>query len=129
MSLPPVPARRTLFGRALQRHCPLCGGHPLFDGWFRMKDRCPSCGIRMRRGEDGYTLGALWFNLLLAESITMTVFIVTLVRTWPTPPWDRLQIIGPLEAIIMPLVVWPFARTMFLAFDLMVRPPTEKDLG
>ena len=52
--------------------CPVCGGGPMFTGWFRMKEHCPSCGIRMRRGEDGYTLGALWFNLFLAELITMS---------------------------------------------------------
>jgi len=83
----------------------------------------------MRRGEDGYTLGALWFNLLLAEAITMSVFLGTLVATWPTPPWDTLQIVGPLEAVVMPLLVWPFARTLFLAFDLLFRPPTAQDLA
>jgi len=106
----------------------MCGGGPLFSGWFRMKDHCPSCRIRMRRGEDGYTLGALWFNLLLAESITMAVFVITLARTWPTPPWDVLQVAGPIEAIIFPLLVWPFARTLFLAFDLCIRPLTARDL-
>jgi uncharacterized protein (DUF983 family) len=129
MSLPPVPSRATMFGRALRRRCPLCGGGPLFRGWFRMQEHCPSCGLRMRRGEDGYTLGALWFNLLLAEAITMSVFLGTLVATWPTPPWDTLQIVGPLEAVVMPLLVWPFARTLFLAFDLLFRPPTAQDLA
>ena len=93
-----------------------------------MKDHCPECGIRTRRGEDGYTLGALWFNLFLAESITTAIFVITLVRTWPTPPWDWLQIAGPAEAIVIPLLVWPFARTLFLAFDLCFRPLEPKDL-
>jgi len=117
-----------MFARAIRRRCPVCGGGPLFQGWFRMRDHCPGCGIRTRRGEDGYTLGALWFNLFLAELITTSVFVATLVRTWPDPPWDTLQIVGPAEAIIMPLLVWPFARTLFLAFDLSFRPLTEKDL-
>ena len=127
-SLPVLPPRRVTFARALRRHCPACGGHPLFHGWFRMRDRCPGCHLRMRRGEDGYTLGALWFNLFLAELITMTSFVVTLVRTWPDPPWDVLQVVGPIEAIVMPLLVWPFARTLFLAFDLCIRPPEPRDL-
>lgn len=29
----------------------------------------------------------------------------------------------------MPLLVWPFARTLFLAFDLSIRPLDAKDLG
>jgi hypothetical protein len=93
-----------------------------------MQDHCPSCRLRTRRGEDGYTLGALWFNLFLAELITVTGFVTTLVRTWPNPPWDRLQVIGPIEAIVMPLLIWPFARTLFLAFDLCFRPLEAKDL-
>lgn len=93
-----------------------------------MTDHCPQCSIRMRRDEDGYTLGALWFNLLLAESLTMAVFVTTLVRTWPNPPWDTLQILSPIEAIAFPLLIWPFARTLFLAFDLCIRPLTERDL-
>ncbi len=128
-SIPALPAKRVMYARALRRHCPLCGGHPLFQGWLRMRDRCPDCGIRMRRGEDGYTLGALWFNLFLAELITTTSLVVTLVRTWPSPPWDLLQVIGPVEAILMPLLVWPFARTLFLAFDLGFRPPEPRDFA
>jgi uncharacterized protein (DUF983 family) len=117
-----------MFGRALRQRCPICGGGPLFRGWFHMRDRCPSCGLSTRRGEDGYTLGALWFNLFVAELLTMTVFVATLARTWPSPPWDILQVVGPIEAIVMPLLVWPFARTLFLAFDLCFRPLEDKDL-
>jgi uncharacterized protein (DUF983 family) len=127
-ALPPMPKKRVMFGRALRRFCPICGGRHLFRSWFRMKDHCPSCGMRTRRGEDGYTLGALWFNLFLAELITVTGFVLTLVRTWPNPPWDLLQIVGPIEAIVMPLLVWPFARTLFLAFDLSFRPLEMKDM-
>ena len=117
-----------MFARAMRRRCPVCGGGPLFANWLRMKDHCPTCGIRMRRGEDGYTLGALWFNLFLAELITTASFVTTLVRTWPNPPWDLLQIVGPVEAIVMPLLIWPFARTLFLAFDLGIRPLEQKDI-
>ena len=117
-----------MFARAIRRRCPVCGGGPLFANWLQMKDHCPSCGIRMRRGEDGYTLGALWFNLFLAELITTASFVTALVRTWPNPPWDLLQIVGPIEAVIMPLLIWPFARTLFLAFDLGIRPLNQKDI-
>jgi uncharacterized protein (DUF983 family) len=120
-------ASSSMFWRAVRKRCPLCGGGGLFAGWFRIEDHCPGCGLRSRRGEDGYTLGALWFNLFLSELITMSVFLTTLFRTWPDPPWDTLQILGPLEAIVIPLLVWPYARTLFLAFDLSFRPPTSAD--
>lgn len=127
-TLPAVPPKRTMFLLALRRRCPVCGTGPLFQRWFKMKDHCPGCGIRTRRGEDGYTLGALWFNLFLAETITMAIFVTTLIRTWPNPPWGWLQVAGPVEAVVIPLLVWPFARTLFLAFDLCFRPLEPKDL-
>ena len=50
------------------------------------------------------------------------------MRTWPNPPWDLLQVVGPLEAIVIPLLVWPFARTRFLAFDRCIRPLNQEDM-
>jgi uncharacterized protein (DUF983 family) len=121
---------RTMLGRAVRRHCPICGGGNLFTGWLRMGSHCPTCGLSFHRGEDGYTLGALWFNLMMAEGFTMVTFLTTLYVTWPDPPWDRLQYTGPAEAVIMPFVFYPFARTLFLAFDLGFRPldPAELQL-
>lgn len=123
------PIKRVMFRRAIRKRCPICGGGALFRGWFHMKEHCPTCGLRTRRGEDGYTLGAVWFNLFLAEVLTVSVFVTTLIRTWPDPPWDVLQVVGPIEAIITPLLVWPFARTLFLAFDLCFRPMEQKDFA
>ena len=123
------PVKRVMFGRAIRKQCPICGGGSLFRGWFTMKEHCPTCGLRTRRGEDGYALGAVWFNLFLAEVLTVSVFVATLIRTWPNPPWAVLQVLGPVEAIIAPILVWPFARTLFLAFDLCFRPLEPKDLS
>ena len=94
----------------------------MFDGWFRMKPSCPTCGLRFNRGESGYTLGAMWFNLLAAEAVTITISITTIVRTWPNPPWNILQYTGPIEALVMPLLFYPFSKTLVLAFDLCFRP-------
>jgi uncharacterized protein (DUF983 family) len=123
------PLKRVMFGRAIRRRCPICGSGALFRRWFQMKERCQTCGLRTRRGEDGYALGAVWFNLFLAEVLTVSVFVATLIRTWPNPPWDVLQVLGPVEAVITPLLLWPFARTLFLAFDLCFRPLEPKDLA
>ncbi len=117
-----VPPRAVMFARAIRKHCPVCGGGGLFDGWFRMKPACPTCGVRFNRGESGYSLGAMWFNLMAAEAVTVTSFITTVLLTWPSPPWDLLQYTGPLEALLMPLIFYPFSRTLFLAFDLCFRP-------
>ena len=127
-----MPLSRTLalFGRALLRRCPDCGGRPIFDGWFRMRDRCPRCGIRLDRGEEGYQVGAYMFNIVAAELTFAALFVGVLVATWPDPPWNLLLYGGMALMIVAPVVFYPFSKTIFLAFDLLFRPrlPAEPPL-
>ena len=116
------PPKQIMFARAIRKRCPVCGGGGLFDGWFRMKRSCPTCGLQFNRGESGYALGAMWFNLLAAEAVTIGMTVLIVVRTWPDPPWHILQYTGPIEALVMPLLFFPFSKTLFLAFDLCFRP-------
>ncbi|HEU4698725.1 MAG TPA: DUF983 domain-containing protein [Gemmatimonadales bacterium] len=125
--LPPLPPRRTLFARALRLRCPGCGGRPLFLTWTRMCPNCPTCGLQLERGEPGYWLGAYFFNLVIMEAVFVAGFVGVLVATWPTPPWTLLQYGTGLLMLLAPLVAFPFSKTLFLAFDLVCRPPTEED--
>lgn len=120
--MPPMPPRRTLFARALRRRCPVCGSGGLFSRWLVMAPRCPGCGLVFQRGEDGYSLGALWFNLLFAEMVNTALWVTVAVSTWPDVPWEVLHWVGPAMAVLLPLCFFPFAKTLFLAFDLCVRP-------
>ena len=52
--------------RALTRRCPYCGGPGIYEGYFALRERCPSCGVRFER-EEGYFLGAYALNLIVAE--------------------------------------------------------------
>ena len=116
-----------LFWRAVRLRCPSCGGSPLFSNWVRMRERCPVCRIRLHRGEEGYQVGAYMFNIVAAELIFAAIFLGVLVYTWPTPPWDELLYGGVAIMIIAPFIFYPFAKTLFLAFDLMFRPPAPED--
>jgi uncharacterized protein (DUF983 family) len=116
-----------LFWRAARLHCPNCGGGPLFDRWVKMRDRCPICGIRLARGEEGYQVGAYMFNMVAAELIFALIFVAIVVYTWPTPPWTWLLYGGVLLMLIVPVLFYPFSKTLFLAFDLLFRPPTAED--
>lgn len=118
---PDLPAARTIFGRAVRRRCPACGTARLFTGWARMRHECPSCGLVLQRREDGYTLGALWLNLLFAELVTAALFLSVLAATWPQPPWDLLKVALPALALVTPVLFYPFSKTLFLALDLSVR--------
>ena len=115
-------SRRTMFARAIRLRCPVCGGGPLFSQWLRMAPACPGCGLVVNRGESGYGLGALWFNLLAAEGVNTTIWVSVAISRWPDVPWETLHWIAPVTAILMPLLFFPFSKTLFLAFDLCFRP-------
>ncbi len=85
------------------------------------------CRMRLERGEEGYQVGAYMFNIVAAELIFAAVFLAVLVYTWPAPPWDALLYGGVAIMITAPFLFYPFSKTVFLAFDLIFRPPTAED--
>jgi uncharacterized protein (DUF983 family) len=117
----------TLFMRALRLRCPSCGGHPVILRWFMVSDNCPACGIRLQRGEEGYWVGAYMFNLIAAELVWAGSMVAVVWWTWPSPPWTGLLVGGVLLMVLMPVAFFPFSRLVFLAFDLVFRPPQPED--
>jgi hypothetical protein len=99
-----------MLGRALLLHCPNCGGGGLFTGFFKIRERCPTCGILLERGESDYFLGA-----------------VVMYFTLPNPPWDALEYGGIVLSILGAVLCYPFAKTTWLAVDLTFRPPHRED--
>lgn len=130
-AVPPSSPRRqrvtTLLSRALRLRCPQCGGSPIFVTWSRLVPNCPVCGLGLERGEQGYWLGAYFFNLMAVETV-FTIWVVGfLLWTWPAPPWAFFQISTLILMLIVPFAFFPYSKTLFLAFDLFVRPPDEED--
>ena len=118
-----------LFGRAALLRCPHCGGHPLFHSWFRMRERCPACGLLLERGEAGYQVGSYMFNIIASELVLLAIFLAVLAATWPDPPWNALKYGGAALAVLAPILFYPFTKTLFLAFDLVFRPPAGDEFG
>ena len=119
-------ASRMLWRASLLR-CPNCGGRGLFEGFFKMKLRCPTCGILLERGESDYFLGGYTLNLIAVEILLALSFLVVVIVTWPNPPWDALQYGGVILSIIGAVLCYPFAKTTWLAVDLIFRPPHRED--
>jgi uncharacterized protein (DUF983 family) len=115
-----------LLARALRLRCPACGGGPIFGGWFQSRPACPRCGLRLER-EEGYFLGAMLVNALVAEGIFVVGFVATLVLTWPNPPWTLLTVGSAAAVVLFPLLLYPFSRTVWLALDLLVHPPERHE--
>ena len=116
-----------LLGRALLLRCPNCGHGGLFTGFFQIRERCPHCGILLERGESDYFLGAYTLNLIAVEILLALGFVVVMVVTWPHPPWDALEYGGIILSILGAVFCYPFAKTTWLAVDLMFRPPHRED--
>jgi uncharacterized protein (DUF983 family) len=116
----------TKFLRALRLRCPRCGSGQLLKHWLKMKDRCPSCGLALERGEDSdFWLGAYAINLVIAEGFAAVVGAIVLWQTWPRSTlaeWIAITL-----AVIMPVVFFPFSRTLWLAWDLSFRPHEQGD--
>jgi uncharacterized protein (DUF983 family) len=128
-----MPSKDPSFGRMLRRavtlRCPRCGSRRTFiRKWFGKYDRCQTCGIRWRR-EEGFELGAVTINTVLtfiALTVGMTIgFVMTSpdIPVWPLV----LSLVG--VAILMPIVIYPFTFTIWLALDLAVHRPDAAELA
>ena len=114
--------------RALILRCPHCGSRGILASWFRLKDRCPRCKLHLHREETDYFLGAYTIMLMAVEGLFALGFVAVLVITWPNPPWDAIEWVGVPVLTAGVLVAYPFARTLFLATDLIFRPVSSVEL-
>jgi len=72
-------------------------------------------------------VGAYFFNLMAMETVFSIWVVGFLLWTWPEPPWDLFQITTIVLMLVVPFAFFPYSKTLFLAFDLWVRPPSEED--
>jgi len=117
----------TRTGRALRLRCPHCGRGRIVESWFRMRERCPVCGIRAARGEEDLMLGAMVFNIAFAEGLLALVLVGVAVATWPDVPWRFLQFGGPVLMVLAPIAFLPFSRTLWMAFEPVYFPVSAEE--
>ena len=98
------------------RRCARCGSGHLFRRYFTMVDDCPRCGLHFER-EHGYWAGALAINIGVAGAVFIVTFGVGLALTVPNVPvLPLLAILIPLM-IVVPLLGYPFSKTVWVAVD------------
>lgn len=106
--------------------CPRCGSSGILKDWFSLHARCPACGLILGRGEDSdYWLGAYAINLVVAEGLAAVIAITVLWATWPRHM--PAQVTGMVLAVVLPILFFPFSRTLWLAWDLSFRPREDGD--
>ena len=81
--------------------------------------------------EPGYWVGAVIFNTALAIVAFLLTFGVFLLVTWPEVPWDWLAPTAIGVTIAVPVLFYPYAQALWMAYDLFVHPlePGEEEAG
>ncbi len=118
----------TLVLRALRLRCPHCGGGKIFESFFKLKQHCPTCGLRLERGEGDYFVGAYLFNLMAVELILFVCVCGFVYFTWPDPPWDLITYVTGFLMLAGCVLCYPFAKTTWLAVDIAIRPLSDEEL-
>lgn len=114
-----------LLGRALRLRCPLCGQGRLFRNWFLMHPRCPHCDVTFER-EPGFFLGSIYINYGLTALIVAIAYPLLRFQ-WQAP--SRPLFIGALVfVVIFPILLFPWARSLWLGFDQW-HDPREGEKG
>jgi uncharacterized protein (DUF983 family) len=114
----------TLLRRALRRRCPRCGGRRIFSSWLTLRERCPTCGLRFER-EEGFFTGVYLVNYsVVAVAIVIELFAVLLYANANDGDVSYVpaMVVGAATAVGLPLITYPFAKTIWVAIDLATRP-------
>lgn len=123
-----TPSRKRMVLRAMALRCPHCGGRNIFASLFALKPSCPTCGLRLERGESDYFVGTYLFNLIFVELILFFCVCGFVYVTWPNPPWDAITYVTAFLMLSGCVICYPFAKTTWLAVDMSIRPLSTEEL-
>ncbi len=121
----PTASRMVL--RGLVHRCPRCGARHVFRSFFTLEERCPHCGMRFIR-HAGFSLGSTTINMVVTFGIFLSIIVVGAIVTYPHIEVVPITIAGLAVAIIVPIVFYPSAQTIWSGLDLAMRPldPVEE---
>jgi uncharacterized protein (DUF983 family) len=116
-----------MLGRGLRRHCPHCGARKIFTKYFKLSERCPTCGIKFERLA-GFSLGVMTVNIIVTFLLIGVSLGVTIVATVPDIPMVPLMLVCMGIGLFVPIFFYPFATMVWLVVDLGMSPLTEAQL-
>jgi len=93
-----------------------------------MAEHCPRCGLVFEREED-FFLGAYVVNLVVTEGLlvlALFAYVIKLASDGNTPSLPFLAL-ALILAVAGPVAFFPFARTIWAAIDLGMRPVPWSD--
>jgi uncharacterized protein (DUF983 family) len=114
--------------RGATRHCPWCGGRSaFFVGWFKKAECCQTCGLRWRRDDVGYELGAAAITAIITFGPLMLVLGAMVAVTWPEVNAGPMFAVLVVMALGLPLLTYSLSYTIWQSIDILMRPPTPDD--
>jgi uncharacterized protein (DUF983 family) len=115
----------TMLWRGVRVRCPRCGGGKLFKSFFKLKERCPTCGYKIdREAAGGFWLGGYVMNTVLGEGLLALYLIYFAGKAISNPdlriaPWLTIAIV---LALVPPALFFPVSRTLWMAIDQLIHP-------
>lgn len=114
--------------RGVARRCPWCGGRgAFFVGYFTKAEHCQSCGLRWRRGDVGFELGAVTMAMIIIFGPLAILLGVMVAVTWPEVHTGRMYIVLCGLGGILPVVMYSRSYILWQAVDIVMRPPIPDD--
>jgi hypothetical protein len=92
-----------------------------------MVERCPRCGLRFRRLE-GHWSGDIGINTIVTFSLLWLVLIVGTLVMWGHINYWALGLSAGFVTFVFPIMFVPFARTLWVAVDVVMRPVQAEEL-
>ncbi|MDT8341551.1 MAG: hypothetical protein RQ751_08570 [Longimicrobiales bacterium] len=93
-----------------------------------MRRTCPGCHLLLDRGEPDYFLGGYVVNFVTAEFTIALGALAAVLLSWPEVPWQGIKWALLLLMVPAPVVTYPYAKLVWLAIDLTLRPPTRGEM-
>lgn len=116
----------TMLGRGMVRRCPRCGSGGIFAGFAKLEDYCPTCGFAFER-ESGYWVGALIINMAATLAAFLGTIGIGIALTWPDPAWNALFVATIAVAILVPILFYPWSKSIWMAIELSYHKLEEKE--
>lgn len=117
-----------LAARALRLRCPHCGQGRVLKGFNEVQDHCAACGFRFTRSDDNYFSGAMFFGMLIGETLAVVIIGAGIWISYPDVPWGWLQYGIPVLLLAVMIALFPLSRVVWLAIDVMMRPVQPSEL-
>ncbi len=121
MDARPTPRRGTLLWRGFTRACAVCGQRGLTRRGVALREDCPRCGFHFER-KPGHFVGAVGMSTIATFGLLLVTLVIGIAVSWPDVSVGALLLPMLPIAVLVPLVIHPTAKTLWVAVDLLMNP-------